>query len=81
MLYGSQTMGVMWVRCGLWTKPKSGWYCDQIMSRNAAPRPQFYQAAIAAQWNAALKTTNLARVLSGHKKPILASPAEITFGI
>ena len=71
----------MWVWCMVRTKPKSGRYCNQIMSRNAAPRPQFYQAAIAAQWNAALKTTNLARLLSGRKKPILASPAEITFGI
>ena len=47
------------------------------------PRPQFYPALLLlhSQWNAGLKTTILARLLSGHKKPILASLAGITFEI
>ena len=58
------------------------------MSRNAVPATTLPGAVVAAQWNAVLKTTNvgqpwpaLVSLLSGHKKPILASPGGITFEI
>ena len=64
-VYGSQP-AVVWVWCvplvRRWGEPDaslSGRYCDQIMSRNAVPATTLPGAAVAAQWNAVLKTTNV----------------------
>ena len=57
--------------------PGSDSYCNQIMSRNAAPagpRPQTPPGcAVAAQWNVVLKTTNLTRLhytLGAQSRPL-----------